>query len=44
MEGDDLLVGCGQGTVILDRVQLQGKQRMSGRDFMNGYNGSGLLR
>lgn len=43
MRGDDLLVGCGSGTVILEEVQLQGKRRMSGRDFMNGYSGVGML-
>ncbi|WP_138431584.1 methionyl-tRNA formyltransferase [Fodinibius saliphilus] len=42
-EGDDLLVGCDEGTVILKEVQLQGKRRMSGKDFINGYNGSGFL-
>jgi len=43
MQDDDLLVGCNPGTVILEEVQLQGKQRMSGKDFMNGYNGRGML-
>ena len=43
MHQDNLLVGCNLGTVILDEVQLQGKQRMSGKDFMNGYNGRGML-
>jgi len=43
MLGDDLLVGCKQGTLILKEVQLQGKRRMSGKDFMNGYSGIGVL-
>jgi len=43
MHDDQLLVGCKTGTVILDEVQLQGKRRMSGKDFMNGYNGRGML-
>lgn len=43
MHGDDLLVGCGSGTVILTEVQIQGKRRMSGKDFMNGYSGTGIL-
>ena len=43
MHDDQLLVGCKTGTVILDEVQLQGKRRMSGKDFMNGYNGHGML-
>lgn len=43
MHGDDLVVGCNTGTVILEEVQLEGKRRMSGKDFMNGYNGRGML-
>jgi methionyl-tRNA formyltransferase len=44
MDGDKLLAGCATGTVILKKVQLQGKSRMGGKDFMNGYQGSGQLR
>lgn len=43
MEGDRLLVGCSDGTVVLKEVQIEGKRRMSGKDFMNGYSGIGLL-
>lgn len=43
MDGDQLLVGCNPGTVILEKVQLQGKKRMNGKDFMNGYNGPNQL-
>lgn len=43
MQGEDLVVGTKTGTVILKEVQLEGKKRMSGKDFMNGYNGSGML-
>lgn len=43
MSNDDLLAGCNPGTVILERVQLQGKKKMSGKDFMNGYSGTGIL-
>lgn len=43
MRGDDLLAGCGSGTVILREVQMQGKRRMSGKAFMNGYSGVGVL-
>ena len=43
MRGDDLLAGCGSGTVILREVQMQGKRRMSGKAFMNGYSGIGVL-
>lgn len=38
-----LLAGCGEGTVILREVQIEGKRRMSGMDFMNGYSGTGWL-
>lgn len=43
MSGDDLLAGCKSGTLRLKEVQLQGKRRMSGKDFMNGYSGTGIL-
>lgn len=37
-EGLYLLAGCGSGSVELAEVQLPGKNRISGRDFANGYN------
>ena len=40
---DQLLVGCSGGTVILDEVQIEGKRKMSGKDFMNGYSGIGVV-
>lgn len=43
MLGDELLAGCKSGTILLKEVQLQGKRRMSGKDFMNGYSGTGML-
>ncbi|PAU93684.1 methionyl-tRNA formyltransferase [Aliifodinibius salipaludis] len=43
MHNDDLIVGCKDGAVVLKKVQLQGKKRMSGKDFMNGYTGHGML-
>lgn len=37
-EGNQLLVGCGEGTAIeLLEVQLEGKKRTSGADFIRGY-------
>lgn len=42
-EEDDLLAGCKNGTVVLKEVQIQGKRRMSGKTFMNGYHGLGVL-
>jgi methionyl-tRNA formyltransferase len=43
MHDDDLLAGCEEGTIVLETVQLEGKRQMSGRDFMNGYHGTGQL-
>jgi methionyl-tRNA formyltransferase len=38
MEGDRLVVGCGQGTTIeLFELQLEGKKRISAADFIRGY-------
>jgi len=33
-----LFVGCGTGTVQLTELQLPGKNRISGKDFANGYD------
>jgi len=38
-----LLLGCGQGTVKLKEVQLEGRKRVSGSDFINGYSGPMML-
>lgn len=40
---EKLLAGCEGGTVELVEVQIAGKRRMSGKDFMNGYSGIGVL-
>jgi len=38
VEGSRLLVGCGQGTVLeLIEIQMEGKRRMTAREFINGY-------
>jgi len=38
MEGHLALAGCASGTALeLIEVQVEGKKRMSGRDFVNGY-------
>ena len=34
---NDLLVGCGNGTVVLKRMQLPGTKIMSALEFVNGY-------
>ena len=36
--GEHLLAGCGEGTAIaISELQLEGKRRMSAREFINGY-------
>jgi methionyl-tRNA formyltransferase len=38
IEGGELLVGCGNATALhLLEVQPEGKKKMTGRDFLNGY-------
>lgn len=38
VEGDSMLVGCGDGTMIgLDEVQMEGKKRMTAAEFLRGY-------
>jgi methionyl-tRNA formyltransferase len=38
VHGDELAVGCGEGTVLgLDEVQMEGKRRMSASEFLRGY-------
>ncbi|MFW6157358.1 MAG: methionyl-tRNA formyltransferase [Balneolaceae bacterium] len=43
LEGESLLAGCKQGSVILETVQIEGKRKMSGKAFMNGYSGTGII-
>lgn len=43
-QDDSLLVGCADGTVELLEVQLPGKKRMSGEEFIRGYEVAGNLR
>ncbi|MEP6644155.1 MAG: methionyl-tRNA formyltransferase [Acidobacteriaceae bacterium] len=39
VEGDQVLVGCGEDTALaLGEVQVDGKKRLSARDFANGYH------
>ena len=36
-KGDDLVIECGAGSSLkIDELQLEGKRRMSPRDFLNG--------
>lgn len=39
--GGELLVCCGEGVVEIVEIQAQGKRRLSGRDFANGYHITG---
>lgn len=39
----EMMVGTADRDLILDEVQIQGKRRMSGKDFMNGYSGTGII-
>ena len=42
VEGQPLIVGCGQGTALeLIEVQPEGKKRMAARDFIHGYHPEG---
>lgn len=38
-----MLVGTADFDLVMERVQIEGKRKMSGADFMNGYSGTGLL-
>lgn len=35
---EGLVVACGDGALRVDQLQLQGKRRMSARDFLNGFS------
>jgi methionyl-tRNA formyltransferase len=39
----EMTVGTQDSDLKLDEVQIQGKRRMSGKDFMNGYSGTGII-
>ncbi len=34
---DSIVIGCGTGTIHVDKLKPQGKKQMSGRAFYNGY-------
>jgi methionyl-tRNA formyltransferase len=36
-DGEGLLVGCGEGTLLLLEIQLEGKRRMAAADFLKGH-------
>lgn len=40
---DQMLAGSNDKDLILKQVQIEGKRKMSGKDFMNGYSGTGLI-
>jgi len=37
VSGDELLVGCGAGSVVFDEVQMEGKKKMSAAEFLRGF-------
>ena len=38
IDGEQLVVGCsGQTAIAIDELQMEGKRRMSAREFINGY-------
>ena len=37
VSGDEMVVGCGGGSVVFDEVQMEGKRRMSAADFLRGF-------
>lgn len=39
----DFTVKCGNGALVIDEVQFEGKKRMSVRDFLNGLKNSGKM-
>ena len=43
VHGEEMLVGCGSGTVItFDELQMDGKRRMTASEFLRGFQvGSG---
>lgn len=43
IDDGEMIVGSNDYDLILEEVQIQGKHRMSGRDFMNGYSGTGII-
>ena len=43
MQDDKMMAGTKDHDIILEEVQIQGKRKMSGKDFMNGYSGTGIL-
>ncbi len=43
LHGGEMLAGTLDKDIVLEEVQIQGKRKMSGKDFMNGYSGTGIL-
>lgn len=43
IEDENMMAGTKDRDIILEEVQIQGKRKMSGKDFMNGYSGTGIL-
>lgn len=39
VDGDRILIGCGDGSLEVLELQLEGKKRMTTKDFLRGYKG-----
>ena len=37
LDNDKLLVQCGRGSLVIDKLQIEGKKEMSSKDFILGY-------
>lgn len=36
-DGKQLMAKCGQGALVLNKLQIEGKKEISGKEFINGY-------
>jgi methionyl-tRNA formyltransferase len=36
-EGDGIAVACGEGTVVVSRLQLEGRRAVTASEFLRGY-------
>lgn len=40
---NQMMAGSNDQDIVLEEVQIEGKRKMSGKDFMNGYSGTGII-
>ena len=36
-DSGEIIVGCGQDSLVIERLQLEGKKDMSAKELLNGY-------